>query len=157
MHHEIQVLRTGGQLDKIDDRWTQGGLGHLGRTDAVRRDHPVGARAEYLASRVLVLCACDYVQVGSEQPSAEHGVHVLSVRADGRDQTARSIDSDPAQYLLLAGIGLDGDHAQFQRGLHAGRVALDHHARCALAEELSDDDAPDATKSADDEVIVQFV
>ena len=124
------------------------------RADLVRRDDAVGAGALQLQRRILGFGAADDEQIGPQHARAQHGVDVLGVGADGRDQPARALDADALQHVLAAGVGLHAERAVLDRRLHAlGSRSMTTYG-IALPPELPGDDAADAAVAADDEVIL---
>src|SRR5262249_46313298 len=142
-HRQLDVVGAGRQLDEVHDRRAQGGLRDLHAADLVRRDHPTGAGALQRLAGVLGLGAADDEQIRPHHTGAQHGVDVLRIGPDYRDQPAGALDADPFQHVFTAGVGFDGQRALFHRDLHALGVALHDDVGHALPPELLGDDAAD--------------
>ena len=100
-----------------------------------------------------VSARADDVEIGPQHPGREHGVDVLRIGADRRDQPAGPIDADALEHLLLAGVGFDGQVAAVEHRLHALGVPLDDDEGNALPPELVGNDAADPSRSAQDEMV----
>jgi hypothetical protein len=95
--------------------------------------------------------------VGTHEASGQDGVDVLGVGTDGGDEAAGALDVDARQDRFPAGVRLDRGIALLDGFLHPLGIALDDHERDRLPGELARDDLPDASKAADDEVLIELV